>query len=165
MEDRKPRLLLGVTGCIAAYKSVELLRFLQKAGAEVRVVMTESATEFVGPATFEALTGAPVGTCLLYTSLTTPCRMIMLFDRGKEGIKVDQQDSRTFPGGKAMRRSITHSLECSGNTSELKESLIAVGCQEEQSHRARARMGANNRVDVIDDNIFQDVYKRQPPWV
>lgn len=52
--------LLGVTGCIGAYKAAEVLRGLQKAGAQVRVVMTKHATEFVGPATFEALSGKPV---------------------------------------------------------------------------------------------------------
>ncbi len=49
------RIILGVTGGIAAYKAVYLLRDLQKAGAEVRVVMTPSATRFVGLETFAAL--------------------------------------------------------------------------------------------------------------
>jgi phosphopantothenoylcysteine decarboxylase/phosphopantothenate--cysteine ligase len=53
-------ILLGITGCIGAYKAAEILRGLQKAGAEVRVVMTRSATEFVQPLTFEALSGQPV---------------------------------------------------------------------------------------------------------
>ena len=52
--------LLGVTGCIAAYKAAEVLRGLQRGGAEVRVVMTQYATEFVRPLTFEALSGKPV---------------------------------------------------------------------------------------------------------
>ncbi len=54
------KVLLGVTGCIGAYKAAEVLRGLQKAGAQVRVVMTKHATEFVGSATFEALSGQPV---------------------------------------------------------------------------------------------------------
>jgi phosphopantothenoylcysteine decarboxylase/phosphopantothenate--cysteine ligase len=54
------KVLLGVTGCIGAYKAAEVLRGLQKAGAQVRVVMTEHATEFIRPATFEALSGQPV---------------------------------------------------------------------------------------------------------
>jgi len=54
------RLLLGVSGGIAAYKSAELVRLLGKAGAEVRVVMTEGATRFVTPMTFQALSGNPV---------------------------------------------------------------------------------------------------------
>jgi phosphopantothenoylcysteine decarboxylase / phosphopantothenate---cysteine ligase len=54
--------LLGVTGGIAAYRAVELLRLLQRRGHGVSVVMTRSATRFVGPATFAALSGRPVGT-------------------------------------------------------------------------------------------------------
>lgn len=53
---------LGVTGGIAAYKSVELLRQLTKAGARVRVIMTDNARWFVGPGTFQALSGQPVCT-------------------------------------------------------------------------------------------------------
>ena len=56
----RPTVLLGVTGCIAAYKSCEILRGLQKTGVRVKVVMTEHATEFVGPTTFRALTHEPV---------------------------------------------------------------------------------------------------------
>src|ERR1700755_602615 len=58
------RILLGVTGGIASYKSAWLARLLVKAGAEVDVVMTRAATEFVGAVTFEALTGRPVHTGL-----------------------------------------------------------------------------------------------------
>lgn len=58
------RILLGVTGGIASYKSAWLARLLMKAGAEVDVVMTRAATEFVGAITFEALTGRPVHTGL-----------------------------------------------------------------------------------------------------
>jgi len=54
------RILLGVTGGIAAYKAVYLLREFQKAGAEVRVTMTPSATRFVGTETFSALSRQPV---------------------------------------------------------------------------------------------------------
>ncbi|HEX5304733.1 MAG TPA: bifunctional phosphopantothenoylcysteine decarboxylase/phosphopantothenate--cysteine ligase CoaBC [Dyella sp.] len=54
------RVLLGVSGGIAAYKSCELVRRLRELGAEVRVVMTEGATHFVTPTTFQALSGAPV---------------------------------------------------------------------------------------------------------
>ncbi len=53
-------ILLGVTGCIGAYKAAEVLRGLQKADARVRVVMTKHATEFISPATFEALSGSVV---------------------------------------------------------------------------------------------------------
>jgi phosphopantothenoylcysteine decarboxylase/phosphopantothenate--cysteine ligase len=55
-----PKVVLGVTGGIAAYKAVYLLRLLRQAGYEVRVLMTESATRFVGPLTFEALSDHPV---------------------------------------------------------------------------------------------------------
>ena len=51
---------LGVTGCIAAYKAVEVLRGLQKRGASVRVMMTRHATEFVGALTFQSISGLPV---------------------------------------------------------------------------------------------------------
>ena len=53
-------IVLGVTGGIAVYKAVELLRLLTKAGAEVHVVMTRGATEFVTPLTFQTLSGNPV---------------------------------------------------------------------------------------------------------
>jgi phosphopantothenoylcysteine decarboxylase / phosphopantothenate---cysteine ligase len=52
--------VLGVTGGIAAYKAVELVRLLTKAGATVDVIMTQNATEFVGPITFQTVTGRPV---------------------------------------------------------------------------------------------------------
>lgn len=58
------RILLGVTGGIAAYKSADLVRRLRERGAEVQVVMTEAATEFVTPLTFQALSGRPVRTKL-----------------------------------------------------------------------------------------------------
>lgn len=54
------RILLGITGSIAAYKSAELVRRLRDVGADVRVVMTEAATAFVTPLTFQALSGHPV---------------------------------------------------------------------------------------------------------
>jgi phosphopantothenoylcysteine decarboxylase / phosphopantothenate---cysteine ligase len=54
------RLLIGVSGGIAAYKAVELVRLATKAGHAVRVVQTPASLEFVGRATFEGVTGAPV---------------------------------------------------------------------------------------------------------
>ena len=54
------RILVGVCGGIAAYKSCEFLRMLQREGAEVRVVLTPAAAQFVTPLTFSALSGAPV---------------------------------------------------------------------------------------------------------
>ncbi len=61
----KVRILLGISGGIAAYKSAELTRLLIKAGAEVRVVMTEGSQAFITPLTFQALSGNPVHTHLL----------------------------------------------------------------------------------------------------
>jgi phosphopantothenoylcysteine decarboxylase/phosphopantothenate--cysteine ligase len=58
------RVVLGVSGGIASYKSCLLARRLAEAGARVDVVLTRSATEFIGPVTFEALTGRPVLTSL-----------------------------------------------------------------------------------------------------
>lgn len=54
------RIVLGVTGSIAAYKAVELLRLLVKNGDDVRVVMTPAAREFVAPLTFQTLSRNPV---------------------------------------------------------------------------------------------------------
>ena len=62
--SRPLRVLLGVGGGIAAYKSAELVRRLRDGGAEVRVVMTASAQQFVGEATFQALSGNPVRSSL-----------------------------------------------------------------------------------------------------
>ena len=45
----KKTVLLGVTGCVAAYKACEVVRGLQKAGLRVKVVMTKNATEFINP--------------------------------------------------------------------------------------------------------------------
>ncbi len=59
------KIILGVTGGIAAYKSAELTRLLIKKGADVRVVMTPAAGEFVQPLTFQALSGHEVATQLL----------------------------------------------------------------------------------------------------
>ncbi|GGY57102.1 phosphopantothenoylcysteine decarboxylase [Bacterioplanes sanyensis] len=59
------RIVLGISGGIAAYKSAELVRFLKKAGADVRVVMTDGAKEFITPLTLQALSGNPVHHTLL----------------------------------------------------------------------------------------------------
>jgi phosphopantothenoylcysteine decarboxylase/phosphopantothenate--cysteine ligase len=59
--------LLGVTGGIAAYKSAEIIRLLKKDGAEVRVVMTESAKEFITPLTLQAISGNEIHDTLLNT--------------------------------------------------------------------------------------------------
>jgi len=54
------KIALGVTGCIAAYKAIEIMRGLQKAGVSVQVVLTRAAAEFVTPLTFESLSGLNV---------------------------------------------------------------------------------------------------------
>ena len=58
------RVLLGVTGCIAAYKACEIVRRLQDDGHEVQVILTESATRFVTPLSFSVLSGRPAATSL-----------------------------------------------------------------------------------------------------
>ena len=86
MSNDKPCVLLGVTGCIAAYKSCEILRGLQKRGARVKVVMTEHATHFVDPTTFRALTHEPVAVGLFdepgdpihHISLAEECDLFLI---------------------------------------------------------------------------------------
>jgi phosphopantothenoylcysteine decarboxylase/phosphopantothenate--cysteine ligase len=64
MDMKGRRVLLGITGGVAAYKAAVLTRLLVKAGADVRVVMTEAATRFIGPVTLQALSGQPAYTDL-----------------------------------------------------------------------------------------------------
>jgi phosphopantothenoylcysteine decarboxylase / phosphopantothenate---cysteine ligase len=66
----KKRLLLGITGGVAAYKAAELARLLTQGGVDVQTVMTASACRFIGPITFQALTGNPVLTDLWETNTT-----------------------------------------------------------------------------------------------
>ncbi len=75
--------LLGVTGGIAVYKAVELLRLLTKAGADVHVVMTKAATEFVTPLTFQTLSGNPVHTELFNLIQEQEIGHISLADRAE----------------------------------------------------------------------------------
>ena len=79
------RIVLGVTGSIAAYKAVSLLRTLVREGATVDVAMTQSATKFVAPLTFEVLSGRPVTTDLFeahqemkHLSLPEPAQAIVV---------------------------------------------------------------------------------------
>lgn len=60
MELAGKRVILGITGSIAAYKAVHLLRNLVREGADVQVVMTPAARQFIGPLTFAVLSGKPV---------------------------------------------------------------------------------------------------------
>lgn len=66
---RGKHIILGITGGIAAYKSVSLLRLFVKAGAEVQVVITPSGKEFITPVTLSALSGRPV-ICDFFTANT-----------------------------------------------------------------------------------------------
>lgn len=59
------RIVVGITGGIAAYKSIELIRLLRKNQADVRVVLTPAATEFVTPLTLQAISGNAVAQSLL----------------------------------------------------------------------------------------------------
>ena len=70
-------LVIGVTGGIAAFKTAALVSQLAQAGAGVTVVMTESAKQFVGPATFEALTGRPVLTKVFENQDETCCLIVI----------------------------------------------------------------------------------------
>jgi phosphopantothenoylcysteine decarboxylase/phosphopantothenate--cysteine ligase len=81
------RILLGVTGGIAAYKAAELARLLIRNNVEVQVAMTEAATRFVTPATFQALTGKPVITDLWDASFPNAMAHIEL-SRGVEALVV-----------------------------------------------------------------------------
>ena len=81
------RLLLGVTGGIAAYKVAELSRLLIRNNVEVQVAMTDAATKFVTPATFQALTGKPVVTDLWDASFPNNMAHIEL-SRGVDAILV-----------------------------------------------------------------------------
>ena len=65
MSLKHKKILLGIGGGIAAYKSADLVRRLQDRGAEVRVVMSQSAMEFITPLTLQALSGHPVASDLL----------------------------------------------------------------------------------------------------
>src|SRR5207244_2125014 len=74
------RIVLGITGGIAAYKAAELCRLLVKAGATVRVVMTEAATRFIAPLTLQALSGAKVALDLFDPSSEAEIGHIRLAD-------------------------------------------------------------------------------------
>ena len=81
------RVVLGVTGGIAAYKAAELARLFVKAGVAVDVVMTEAATRFVTPTTFQALTGRPVATDLWASGASNAMDHIAI-SRGADAIVV-----------------------------------------------------------------------------
>ncbi len=72
------KIALGVTGCIAAYKAIEVMRGLQKAGVAVQVVLTRSARRFVTPLTFESLSGQKVISDMFRRDLNLDIRHISL---------------------------------------------------------------------------------------
>ncbi|MCW8859198.1 MAG: bifunctional phosphopantothenoylcysteine decarboxylase/phosphopantothenate--cysteine ligase CoaBC [Deltaproteobacteria bacterium] len=74
-------IVLGVSGGIAVYKAVELLRLLTKAGADVHIIMTKNAQEFVAPLTFQTLSGNPVNTDLFNLYQEQEIGHIALADR------------------------------------------------------------------------------------
>ena len=76
-------ILVGVTGGIAAYKTAALVSHLVQAGAAVSVVMTEHATRFVGPLTFQTLTGRPVHTDLFASPEVYRAQHIALAERAE----------------------------------------------------------------------------------
>lgn len=78
-DSRPLTVLVGVTGCIAAYKTCEVIRGLQKAGVRVKVVMTEHATHFVDPLTFRSLTHEKVAVGL-FDDPSDPIHHISLAD-------------------------------------------------------------------------------------
>ena len=65
--------LIGVTGCVAIYKTCEIVRGLQKAGVRCKVVMTEHSTEFINPTLFRSLTREPVAVGLFDDAPGDPC--------------------------------------------------------------------------------------------
>lgn len=77
-EHPRRNILVGVTGCIAAYKACYIVRSLTAQGHSVKTVMTEAATRFVGPATFRALTGNPVITSMWEDSPSAPVHHVAL---------------------------------------------------------------------------------------
>lgn len=79
LENKK--IILGVCGGVAAYKAVELLRLLTKAGGEVHVIMTRAAGEFITPLTFQTLSGNPVHTELFNLTAELEIGHISLADR------------------------------------------------------------------------------------
>ena len=83
------KILLGVTGCIGAYKAAEVLRGLQKAGAQVRVVMTKHATEFISPLTFEAMNNL----ALIYSNSHQPDRALPLLE---QAMRTDPENEAVY---------------------------------------------------------------------
>ncbi len=78
MNTTKPTILIGVTGCVAIYKTCDLIRMLQKEGYRTKVVMTKHATEFINPNLFRALTRNPCAVGLFDDEPSAPIHHISL---------------------------------------------------------------------------------------
>lgn len=78
LRERPRTVVLGITGCIAAYKACELTRALIRDGVRVKIIMTEAATKFVGPLTLRTLTSEPVVTSLWDDPGTAPVHHVSL---------------------------------------------------------------------------------------
>ena len=113
MELNGKRIVLGVTGGIAAYKAAELTRLLIQAGAKVQVVMTEAACRFITPVTMQALSGNPVYTDLWDGRVPNNMAHIEL-SRACDAIVV--APASAVPGG-AISASVVRSGGTSGKTS------------------------------------------------
>ena len=93
------KIVIGVTGGVAAYKSAELVRLLVKAGAEVHVVLTEAGARFVTAVTFQALSGNPVWTDLW--DARVPNNMAHI-DLGREADAILEYLRHVAPGGRCL---------------------------------------------------------------
>ena len=100
------RLVLGITGSIAAYKAVLLVRALQERGATVRVAMTRAAARFVGPVTFTGLTGTPALTELWDPSYAGQIITFTYPHIGNYGVNATDDDVKTAAAASLGRRSI-----------------------------------------------------------
>src|SRR5437868_9447394 len=87
------RILIGVTGGIAAYKSPDLVRRLRERGAEVQVVMTDGAREFVTPTTFQAVSGRTVRSDLWDAAAEAAMGHIELA-RWADAVLIDRKSTR-----------------------------------------------------------------------
>ena len=128
MSDAKSRVLLLVTGGIAAYKACDLVSRLKKRGAQVRVVLTKHACEFVPPLTFETLSGNPA-----YTDA---------FDRKFDAIMVYNAFPH-FPDPEALIRVLAELVEPGGRLS------IAHGMSRAQLRQHHAGRASEVSIDLL----------------
>jgi len=131
-------IILGVSGGIACYKSVELVRQLQKAGASVYVIMTKNATRFVGPITFEAISGNPVCVELFNTTSDTKFHHIQWAEMADAVV--------VAPTTANVLAKIAHGIA----DDALTTFLLAVNSPTLLSPSMNTRMWENN---VVQDNI------------